>query len=180
MRAYWGIRSKIPRIFNLGCRRTWVVNFPGRELLVCTDWLSGWVAQSRSARTGEGKTLLSCREKQPVSSRHSLRRLQSLCSEYYVYQLSIDFKIMLMIPSVPTVEIENMMRSRSNKFWMHHRIYIWTRRCLIGMPKAMNFRLCGGEIIQFRILAPLLLLELLDVYRYIDCQLKSCGGRRDQ
>jgi hypothetical protein len=46
--------------------------------------------------------------------------------------------------------------------------------------QAMNFRLCGGEIIQFRILAPLLLLELLDVYRYIDCLLKSCGARTDQ
>ena len=42
--------------------------------------------------------------------------------------------ITLLILSVPTIETENMMRSRSNKFWRHYRSYIRTRHSLIEMP----------------------------------------------
>jgi len=52
----------------------------------------------------------------------------------YINSTLIVQSITLVNLSVPTIEIENMMRSRSNKFCMHHRSYIRTRRSLIGMP----------------------------------------------
>ena len=60
----------------------------------------------------------------------------AICNTKITY-ISSALIVQLITPvilSVATIEIENMMRGRSNKFCMHHRSYIRTRRGLIGMP----------------------------------------------
>lgn len=92
-------------------------------------------AERLSGHAGEVKPSLKCQKTHPDHPViHYADYIRCNMKITYINSTLIVQSITLLILSVPTIGIENLMRSRNNKFWIHHRSYIRTRRSLIGMP----------------------------------------------